>query len=201
VVAITAARPSEGKSVLALSLARSAALSGEKVLLVDCDMRRPSLGYRLRANNGPGLADLLRGRAGMLDVLHNDQLGAPGGGMHFVPAGQSRGDTFGLFMGAEMAQFLLEARQHYALIILDSAPVQAITEARVVAATADTTIFCIRWCATPRDIASHALDLLDDAHAPVAGVVLTRVDPRAQVRSGYADVEVYHRRDKAYFAG
>jgi len=77
VVAVTAARPAEGKSVLALSLARSAALSGEKVLLIDCDMRRPSLGHRLHANGGPGLADLLRGDAGMLDVLHNDQLGAP----------------------------------------------------------------------------------------------------------------------------
>ncbi len=103
VVAVTAARPSEGKSVLALSLARSAALSGEKVLLIDCDMRRPSLGHRLRVANGPGLADLLRGDNGMLDVLHNDQSGAPGGGMHFVPAGQPRGDTFGLFMGAETA--------------------------------------------------------------------------------------------------
>lgn len=52
VVAVTAARPAEGKSVLALSLARSAALSGERVLLVDCDIRRPSLAHRLRADNG-----------------------------------------------------------------------------------------------------------------------------------------------------
>jgi len=196
VVAVTAARPAEGKSVLALSLARSAALSGEKVLLIDCDMRRPSLGHRLHANDGPGLADLLRGTAGMLDVLHNDQFGAPGGGMHFVPAGQPKGDTFGLFMGAEMAQLLLEARQQYALIVLDAAPVQAITEARMVSAIADATIFCIRWCATPRDVACHALELLADAHAQVAGVVLTRVDPRAHVRSGYADAEVYKRRYK-----
>ncbi len=201
VVAITAARPSEGKSVLALSLARSAALSGERVLLIDCDMRRPSLGHRLRANGGPGLADVLRGDAGMLDVLHNDRLGAPGGGMHFVPAGQTRGDTFGLFMGPGMAKLLLEARQHYAMIILDSPPVQAITEARVVAAIADATIFCVRWRGTPRDVVSYALELLEDAHAQVTGVVLTRVDPRAHVRSGYADAEVYHRRYKAYFPG
>jgi succinoglycan biosynthesis transport protein ExoP len=201
VVAITAARPSEGKSVLALSLARSAALSGERVLLVDCDMRRPSLAHRLRADNGPGLSDLLRGEAALLDVLHNDSLGAPGGGMHFIPAGQPRGDTFGLFMGAEMARLLLEARQEYALVILDSPPVQAITEARVLAAVADATLLCVRWRATPRDVVTHALELLEDANAHVAGVVLTRVDPRAQVRSGYASAEVYHRRHKAYFPG
>ena len=201
VVAITAARAAEGKSVLALALARSAALSGERVLLIDCDMRRPSLAHRLRAEAGPGLSDLLRGKSELLDVLHNDTLGAPGGGMHFVPAGQPRGDTFGLFMGPEMARLLTEARQQYTLIVLDSPPVQAVTEARVMAAVADATLFCVRWRATPRDVVRYALELLEDAHAQVAGVVLTRVDPRAHVRSGYADAEVYHRRYKAYFPG
>jgi len=201
VVAITAARPAEGKSVLALSLARSASLSGEKVLLIDCDMRRPSLGSRLRADNSAGLADLLRGKATLQDVLHGDHLGGPAGGMHFVPAGQSRGDTFGLFMGPEMARLLSEARREYALIILDSPPVQAITEARVLAAIADATILCVRWRATPRDVVSHALELLEDANARIAGIVLTRVDPHAHVRSGYADAEIYHRRHKAYFPG
>ncbi len=201
VVAITAARPSEGKSVMALSLARSAALSGERVLLIDCDIRRPSLANLLHTDNGPGLSDLLHGTATLMDVLHNDRLGAPGGGMHFVPSGQARGDTFGLFMGPEMARLLLEARKAYALIVLDTPPVQAITEARVLSAVADATIFCIRWRGTPRSVVSYALELLADAHAHVAGVVLTRVDPRAHVRSGYADAEVYHRRFKAYFPG
>ena len=143
----------------------------------------------------------MRGEASLLDVLHNDRLGAPGGELHFVPAGQPRGDTFGLFMGPEMARLLSEARRQYALVILDSPPVQAITEARVLAAVADASIFCIRWRATPRDVVSYALELLEDAHAQVAGVVLTRVDPHAHVRSGYADAEVYHRRYKAYFPG
>lgn len=201
VVAITAARPAEGKSMLALSLARSAALSGERVLLIDCDMRRPSLARHLRANDGPGLSDLLGGKAELLDVLHNDTLGAPGGGMHFLPAGQPRGDTFGLFMGPEMTRLLTEARREYALIILDSPPVQAITEARLLAAIADATILCVRWRATPRDVVSHVLEMLEEANAHVVGAVLTRVDPRAHVRSGYADAEVYHHRYKAYFPG
>ncbi len=201
VVAITAARPAEGKSVLALSLARSASLSGEKVLLIDCDLRRPSLAHRLRADNSSGLSDVLRGKAELSNVLHSDRTGVPGGGMHFLPAGSPRGDTFGLFMGPEMARLLAEARQEYALVILDSPPVQAITEARVLAAVADATILCVRWRATPRDVVSYALELLEDAQARVTGIVLTRVDPRAHVRSGYADAEVYHPRYKAYFPG
>jgi polysaccharide biosynthesis transport protein len=218
VVAITAARPAEGKSVLALSVARSAALSGERVLLIDCDIRRPSLAHRLRADNSRGLADLLRGTAKLQDVLHADPstggqtegetlirpdgaLASTRGGMHFVPAGQPRGDTFGLFMGPEMARLLAEARREYGLIVLDSPPVHAITEARVLAAVADATILCVRWRATPRGVVSYALELLEDANAHVAGVVLTRVDPRAHVRSGYADADIYHRRYKAYFPG
>jgi uncharacterized protein involved in exopolysaccharide biosynthesis/Mrp family chromosome partitioning ATPase len=218
VVAVTAARPSEGKSVLSLSVARSAALSGERVLLIDCDIRRPSLAHRLRADNSRGLADLLRGTARLQDVLHadamtggqtesessigpNSPLAGVRGGMHFLPAGQPRGDTFGLFMGPEMARLLNEARREYALVVLDSPPVQAITEARVLAAIADATILCVRWRATPRDVVSYALELLQDANAQVAGLVLTRVDPRAHVRSGYADADIYHHRYKAYFPG
>lgn len=201
VVAITAARPSEGKSVLALSLARSAALSGEKVLLIDCDMRRPSLAHHAGAGSGIGLSDLLRGKAGLRDAIHDDPLGGPVNTAQFVLAGQPDGDAFGLFMGAEMARVLAEARRDYTLIVLDSPPVQAITEARVLAAIADATILCVRWRATPRDVVSYALELLEDAHAQVTGVVLTRVDPRAHVRSGYADAEVYHHRYKAYFPG
>ena len=195
VVAITAARPAEGKSILALSLARSASLSGEKVLLIDSDLRRPSLGRLLGAANGPGLADLLRGEAVLADVLHRDPLG----GMHFLPAGQPGGDAFGLFMGEPMARLLTDARREYSLIVLDTPPVRAITEARVLAGIADAAVLCVRWRATPRAVLTHALELLEDAHAHVAGAVLTRVDPRAHVRSGYADAEVYHRRYKAYY--
>ena len=197
VVAITAARPDEGKSLLALSLARSAAMGGEKVLLIDCDIRRPALAHRLRADNSAGLSELLGGKASLTDVLHRD----PSGGMHFIPAGKPAGDSFGLFMGPEMAQLLNDARDEYALIILDSPPVQAITEARVLAAVADAAVLCVRWRSTPRDVVRYSLELLEEAHAHVAGAVLTRVDPRAHVRSGYADAEVYHPRYKAYHAG
>ena len=197
VVAITAARPSEGKTLLALSLARSSAMAGEKVLLIDCDIRRPALAHRLRADNTLGLADLLTGKAALADVLHRD----PSGGMHFLPAGKPAGDTFGLFMGPEMARLLNEAREEYTLVILDSPPVQAITEARVLASVADAAVLCVRWRSTPGDVVRYSLELLEEAHAQVVGAVLTRVDPRAHVRSGYADAEVYHPRYKAYHAG
>ena len=105
IVAITAARPSEGKSVLALSLARSAALSGEKVLLIDCDLRRPSLDRMLRAEGSKGLSDLLRGKAELEDVLHSDYLGAR-------PNGSGKGaDAFHGRSGGEPPEPLQTDRQ------------------------------------------------------------------------------------------
>jgi Mrp family chromosome partitioning ATPase len=106
-----------------------------------------------------------------------------------------------LFMSAAMGRLLATVRADYDLVLLDAPPVQAMTEARVVAAIADATLLCVRWRSTPRAVLRHALDLLEEAHAHVAGTVLTRVDPRAHVRSGYADAEVYHRRYRPYYRG
>jgi succinoglycan biosynthesis transport protein ExoP len=73
------------------------------------------------------------------------------------------------------------------------------TEARVAAALADATLLCVRWRSTATNTLLHALEVLNDAHATVIGTVLTRVDPRVHLRSGYADAGVYHHRYKAYF--
>ena len=75
------------------------------------------------------------------------------------------------------------------------------TEARVAATLADATLLCVRWRSTQAKTVMHAVELLHDAHAKIIGTVLTRVDPRVHVRSGYADAGVYHRRYKAYFRG
>jgi succinoglycan biosynthesis transport protein ExoP len=126
--------------------------------------------------------------------------------MHFIHAGKLYpglvgGEMFALFLSATMGRLLASARHDYDLVILDAPPVQAMTEARVAAAIADATLLCVRWRSTPRAVLRHALELLEEAHAAVVGIVLTRVDARAHVRSGYADAEVYHRRYRRYQRG
>jgi len=71
-------------------------------------------------------------------------------------------------------------------------------DARIVAHLADATVLCIRWRDTPRRVAQDALDKLAEAGVQVAGAVLTRVDARAHVRSGFVDSEVYHPRYGGY---
>ena len=202
VIAMTAARPAEGKTVVSIALGRSAALSGERVLIIESDLRQPRFARRLGAQFEMGLAEYLKGEALLEDVIQLDQLS----GMHYIHAGKSTSGSGGahlpgLFMSETMARMLATVRQDYDLVLLDAPPVQAMTEARVVAAIADATVLCVRWRSTPRATLRLALDLLEDAHANVVGTILTRVEPRIHLRSGAADAEVYHRRYKQYFAG
>ncbi len=210
IIAITAARPAEGKSLLTLALGRSAQLGGERVLAIECDVRQASFQHRLMGETerghteprlreprspAPGLMDVLRGEAKWADVVQSD----PITGMGFISAGKPGGDVLSLFLSDKMRQLLAEVRDHYDLVLLDIPPVEAMTEARVAAGLADATLLCVRWRSTQTQTLLRALEVLRDAHAKIIGTVLTRVDTRVHLRSGYADAGVYHRRYKAYF--
>ncbi len=196
-IAITAARPGEGKTLLTLSLGRSAQLAGEKVLLIECDLRRPKFARIFGADNDLGLAEVLRGTAVLADAIRTDPLS----GLAYIAAGKPGGDMLSLFLSDTMTRLLHAAREEYDLILLDTPPIQAMSEVRVAAALADAVLLCVRWRRTPRAVVRHALDLLREIHANTIGAVLTRVDARAHVRSGGADAEVYHRRYRNYYKG
>ena len=193
VVAVTAARAGEGKTTVALALARSAALSGEHVLVMECDLRRPTFALRMKATAPAGLADCLRGKLTADEAICTDATT----GMDVMQAGRVGADLPDRFLSDTMARMLAELRGQYDLILLDSPPVQAIAEARILAGIADATLLCVRWCATPRPVVLHTLELLEEAHAHVVGCALTRVDARVHMRSGYADADVYHRRRRS----
>ncbi|MEJ0015264.1 MAG: AAA family ATPase [Acetobacteraceae bacterium] len=191
-IAITAARQQEGKTTVTQALGRLAAMNGERVIVLDCDIRKRSPG-RLPAP--AGLVDCLQERASLADIIRKD----PATGMDSITSGTSEANILGLLMSPTMAQLLLTLRQEYDLVLLDTPPAEAITDARVVAGLADATLLCVRWCGTSRQVALHALELLEQAHANIVGVALTQVDVNVHVRSGYADAQVYHPRYGGYF--
>jgi polysaccharide biosynthesis transport protein len=197
IITVTAARPAEGKSLLTLALGRSAQLGGERVLLIECDLRQGTFQHRLDGSPSPGLAEVLRGDFKWRQVLQSDPLT----GMRFITGGAPRADVLGLFLSEEIRRLLVEVREDFDLILLDAPPVEAMTEARVAAALADATLLCVRWRSTQTKTLMHSVEMLRDAHAKIIGTVLTRVDPRVHLRSGHADAGVYHRRYKAYFKG
>ncbi|MBV1798121.1 polysaccharide biosynthesis tyrosine autokinase [Siccirubricoccus sp. G192] len=195
VVVITAARPGEGKTTTSVALARSAAMNGERVLLIDCDVRQPSLGRIFRAEGAAGVTDLLLGQAVLERIIRRDHLSS----LDYIPAGAAEIHSLGLFMSEAMAGLLDRVRRDYDLIVLDAPPALAMADARVVARLADATLLCVKWRDTPRSVVRNSLGLLEEAHARVVGAALTQVDAKVHGRSGYADAEVYHPRYGGYF--
>ena len=194
-IVITAARPDEGKTTTTITLGRTAALNGEKVIVIDCDIRQPSFDRILKTEGSQGMADYLLGHAPLAAVKRRDAL-TP---MDFIPAGAAETNSSGLFMADAMAALLDQLRREYDLIVLDAPPTLAMADARIIARLADATVLCVRWRDTPQSIVRSTLDMLEDAKARVVGAVMTRVDAKAHSRSGYSDAEVYHPRYGGYF--
>lgn len=195
VVAITAARPAEGKTALAAALGRSAAMAGERVLVIDCDVREQAFGRLMRADARAGLMDVLMGAAALDAVIGTDELTS----MDYVPAGSAPANSMHWFVSDGMKAVLHALRGRYALILLDAPPASGLADGRVVAGLADSTVLCVRWRHTPARVVRHAMEMLEVAQARVAGVALTRLDPRAHGRAGFADSDVYHPRYGGYF--
>jgi capsular exopolysaccharide synthesis family protein len=170
-------------------------MNGERVLLIDCDIRQPSVGRLFRTEGTPGITDLLLGQAGYEQILRRDHLTA----LDWIPAGAAEIHSLGLFMSEAMAALLERVRRDYDLVVLDAPPALAMADARVVARLADATLLCVKWRDTPRSVVRNSLALLEDAKARLVGVALTQVDARTHRRSGYADSEVYHPRYSGYF--
>jgi capsular exopolysaccharide synthesis family protein len=194
-IVITAARPDEGKTTTAITLGRTAALNGEKVMVIDCDIRQPSFDRILRTEGSQGIADYLLGHAPLAAVKRRDAL-TP---MDFIPAGAAETNSSGLFMAEAMGALLDQLRREYDLIVLDAPPTLAMADARIIARLADATVLCVRWRDTPQSIVRSTLDMLEEAKARVVGAVMTRVDAKVHSRSGFSDADVYHPRYGGYF--
>jgi succinoglycan biosynthesis transport protein ExoP len=195
VIALTSALPDEGKTTTAICLARSMALSGDRVLLIDGDLRRQGVSRFLRGDaSRPGLMDVLGGSATLADAMVVD----PATGLHILPFAESSNDAPEMLTGDEMDRMLADAREQFDAIIIDTAPVLPIADARLMLRKADASVFVVRWRKTPEAALRSALRLLPDDRVQLAGVALTRVDMRKQARFGYGDDAFYHSYKRYY---
>ncbi len=184
VVALTSPQAGEGKSTTAIALGRSQALRGRRVLVVDCDLQRPTFHQRFGFGRfGPGLVEVLRGEAKLNDCLVIDGLTParllPVG--EVIEAGQS--------IAFDQLQALIgEARDQFDLIILDLPPVLQVAEARVIAAVSDGVVLLTRWKHTSRQAIEFAITVLARAGSSVMGLVLTEVPAGSDMMLGsYAE--------------
>lgn len=196
VVAISSALPGEGKTTTSVCLARSAAQAGQRVILVDCDLRRRNVNAMLGIEPTFGLLDVLNGEVALENALVLDEPS----GAHVLALTSSSFTPKDVFSSAAMDRLLAQLRSHYDLIILDTAPTLAVSDTRVLAGLADAVVLLVRWRKTPEKAIGAALKLLDQSGGVIAGVALTQVDMNEQSTYGYGDAGYYYSSYKKYYA-
>lgn len=180
VIALASTLPGEGKTTSALSLARIMALSGDRVLLIDCDVRRAGVLRALNRSVDTGLADVLEGRASMAQAVIPDEVD----GLDLLLVQGSLFTPIDLFGGGRMEAMLAEARGRYDFIILDTPPLLGIADARTLVGLADAVMLVIKWNTTPIAAVDAALAGLEQSQGEVLGAVLTMVDHRSEAMGG-----------------
>ena len=194
-VVFTSAQSGEGKTTLALSLTRMLAKSGRKVILIDTDLRKPSVSAFLEIPNGPGLVELLAGEKKPEDVVRTDEPS----GAHIITAGKFATNAADIVASDHMKRLIEGLAQSYDLVILDSPPVLAVSDARILATIVDRVVFTVRWADTRRETVTMAIKQVVASGAKLAGVVLNVVNVKKHAQYGYGDSGYYTGRIKKYY--
>ncbi len=191
-IVVTSSVPGEGKSTLCALLARHSASAGKKVVLVDCDLRRPTISKIFKIDKETkGLTDYLMNHELVIeDLLVNDSET----GMKILTRGHSAYiNPSDLFASQRMKALIDYLHEHFDLVILDSAPIMAVPDTRILAGLADKTLFVLNWDSTPKKVVASALHVLNkDGHNNVAGIVLQKVNIEQYGRYGYGDSGYYY---------
>jgi capsular exopolysaccharide synthesis family protein len=170
-VLVTSAEGGEGKTTVVANLAATFAESGKRVLVLSCDLRRPTIHAALGIPNGPGLAEAVLGSNGR-DILEGHIRPTALTGVSLVTSGHA-GEDAAAFLGSEgMLRVVREAREKADVVILDSAPILAGSEMSELLLTVDAVLVVARSGKTESELAHRASEVLQRLGAPVVGVAL-----------------------------
>lgn len=182
VLQLTSTIPGEGKSTMAMTIAVSAAQSGQKVLVIDCDLRHPSTSRYFKADKNVGLVDYLIGSVDLQQAFVFDEKT----GLWLLPAGSKTQNPPDLLGSDRLKQLIAALKQKFDLIIVDSPPMGPVVDPLIVSHIVDKVIYVVRWASTAREMISHSIQRLS-GHKKVAGVVFNYVvDAQAQKYGKYA---------------
>ena len=195
VVLVTSSLPEEGKTTLVVSLGVFAARSGKKVLLVDLDLRHPSVHRNLGWQLPHGILEVLRGECALEQAIQTDEET----GLHFLPVKGQTANPIALLASEEMRAFLARCRSGYDLVILDTAPVASVTDARILAPLVDQVVYAVQWNKTPAALVQDEVAALQELGADIKGIVLTRVDLDKHAKYGYHDRTGYYKHSAKYY--
>jgi capsular exopolysaccharide synthesis family protein len=192
VVAFTSALPSEGKSTNAVNLALALAYRGSRVLLVDADLRRGVIHNMFEVEREPGLTNVLWGQMSFDSARHSLEVG-DSATMDYVTTGSLPPNPTTLVESATMRTLLEQWREQYDSVVIDTPPVNVITDAALLGAHADGVVLVARSGVTHAAALGYALEQLRRVQARLLGVVLSDIDFARD--SAYDPTYRYHRYD------
>ena len=163
--------PGEGKSTTIYNLAIVCAQAGQSVILVDCDLRRPTLHDLLDVSNDRGVSNFLRNEGDPLDFIQQTQLPK----LHVLTAGETPMSDIGNLSGDKIRAMLDELKQRYDLVLIDAPPVLGISDGSIIAREADYVILVIQHRRYPGEISLRAKRAIEEVHGNCVGMVLNAV--------------------------
>jgi capsular exopolysaccharide synthesis family protein len=174
VLVVTSSGPGEGKTTFAINQAFALGQMA-KTVLIDADMRRPSLGQTCGfSTNKPGLSELIAGTLDFAKVVYPVE----GTNTDLITSGTIPPNPLELLSSPRFEELLAKLREEYTYIVIDSPPVQAVSDARVIATHATAVAYVVRADRTPYKLIQDGLKQLRQANVPVLGVVLNQVDTK-----------------------
>ena len=176
-VLVASAQPGEGRSSIAIAIARLAALSGRRAIVIDCDLRRPTVHSAFGAKMSPGLTNLLQNRLELSEVLRTDTL-TP---LDYITGGELAPHAANLLCLPEMAELLVKLRTQYDLLILDSPPSSIVADTSLMAQLVDECLFVVGWNKAPWRLIRTQMEELS-YQCSVTGAVLNQVDIKKHLK-------------------
>ena len=194
VLLVTSALPSEGKTTVTVNLGATLASLGSKVVIVDCDMRRPCCHRSTGVENKPGFVRCLTGHVGLTDAI----LPVPGvPNLSVIPCGPIPPNPAEVLSSPLTVDLLRRLRSEFEYVLLDSPPLLTVSDSRILSTLTDAVVLVTRAYSTPFDLVRRARGLLYNAGARILGVALNNVDAHKQGGSGYG----YYRHGYGYGYG
>jgi capsular exopolysaccharide synthesis family protein len=182
VLVMLSSGPGEGKSTTLRQLALCMAAAGERVLLVDSDVRRPTQHRLAGLPREPGLTDIVLNKAAWSDAVKRDKSGL----LDFLPAGAAANNvTLGLLYANKLRALVADCRTRYDKILFDSPPIIGVSDASVLASIADGVVLLIQHRRNPESMVQRARQIIEGLKVPIIGVVLNQVPTGTGEDYGY----------------
>ncbi len=182
-VLITSSQADEGKTTISISLARMQAMAGRRVLIIDADLRCPTIAKSLEMPEEPGLAELLLGEAEYDDVITEDTAS----GVFVITAGKPTPNPPSLLASDKFSQVLNKLEESFDFLVIDSPPVLAVSDSRILTTKVDATVLVVRWASTNRDMVMTSIKQLGGTFGSLSGIILSMVDLKLYSRYKYGN--------------